>query len=178
MLLLEMYVGSGFYCEIVSCAFPYSVFHRFTVDTVHASVFCTHFLRGNGCRTPRSWCSFLAPPEEYKRIGLFWESGFRVLFAWLDSGYTLMRQSMEVGISHVFPREGGPRIPQGRSWRCLRSTRKLDFYGRCLRELFLRPRVSDSHLLVLVSPEKCRFGGMWKIWAMTSGSGSAFGTFA
>ena len=74
---------------------------------------------------------------------------------WSFNGKALMRQSMEVVISHVFPREGGPRIPRSvpgavHTWKsghhfhgpvylavtcsvfgcCLRSAGKLDFSGR------------------------------------------------
>ena len=35
-----------------------------------------------------------------------------MLHAWFFNGYTLMRQSVEMVFSHVFSREGGPRIPR------------------------------------------------------------------
>ena len=54
-------------------------------------------------------------PEEYRKIGIFWEmiSGkcFRIQrSAWFDSGYMFMRQSTEAfgRISHIL-REGGFR---------------------------------------------------------------------
>ena len=80
---------------------------------------------------PAATCSVSASPEELRKIGLQWEmtSGFlsRIQLFWLDSGYMLTRQSME-----LFPEFRA--FSASRRTRILRSVlkehRKFFFFGR------------------------------------------------